>query len=98
LLPLFITASWLDKLPVRARARRRRVRPVKHAAPRVAAHVAIFVALIFLGWPLTGWHYLIDAIAGVLLAWIRYASVACASKLSRWVRLREALRKQGLSS
>ncbi len=44
---------------------------------RVAAVAfAIFVVVIFLGSVVTGWHYLIDAIAGVALASICYAAVA----------------------
>jgi len=37
---------------------------------------AIFTAIIFLGSVVTGWHYLIDSIAGLLLAAICYAAVA----------------------
>jgi hypothetical protein len=37
---------------------------------------ALFVAIIFLGSIITGWHYLIDAVAGVLLAWGAYAAAA----------------------
>jgi hypothetical protein len=37
---------------------------------------AIFTVVIFLGSIVTGWHYLIDAIAGLVLAAICYAAVA----------------------
>lgn len=36
----------------------------------------VFVVVIFLGSVVTGWHYLIDALAGVALAAICYAAVA----------------------
>ena len=37
---------------------------------------AIFTLIIFLGSMITGWHYLIDAIAGLALAFLAYAAVA----------------------
>jgi len=37
---------------------------------------AIFTVLIFLGSVVTGWHYLIDALAGLALAFVAYAAVA----------------------
>lgn len=41
-----------------------------------AAIFAVFAIVIFLGSLVTGWHYLIDAIAGVALALLAYAAVA----------------------
>lgn len=39
----------------------------------------VFLVLIFVGSVVTGWHYLIDSLAGLALAWICYAA---ASRLS----------------
>jgi len=48
----------------------------------------IFVVAIFLGSMITGWHYLIDAIAGVLLAAACYVLFARRARLRRWLELR----------
>ena len=48
-------------------------------APRLAARAilfAIFTLIIFLGSIVTGWHYLIDSIAGLALAFVAWAVVA----------------------
>jgi hypothetical protein len=37
---------------------------------------AVFAVIIFLGSVITGWHYLIDSIAGIILAFVCYAAVA----------------------
>jgi hypothetical protein len=48
----------------------------------------IFVLVILIGSVVTGWHYLIDGVAGILLALICYWAAARRFKLSRWLRLR----------
>ena len=48
----------------------------------------IFVVAIFLGSMITGWHYLIDGIAGVLLAVACYKLFARRARLPRWLELR----------
>jgi PAP2 superfamily len=48
---------------------------------------ALFVAVIFIGSMVTGWHYLIDAIAGVLLAWITYEIANRLYRVKRWAAL-----------
>jgi len=47
---------------------------------------AIFVVAIFLGSLITGWHYLIDAIAGVVLALGFYVVVARAYRMKEFLR------------
>ena len=49
--------------------------------------LAIFVLMIFLGAMITGWHYLIDLIAGMLLAWIVWAWTARRYGVIRFTRL-----------
>ena len=52
---------------------------------------AIFFVIIFLGSIITGWHYLIDSIAGVVLGWICYALAAGGHRIDRWLAIRRAL-------
>jgi hypothetical protein len=47
----------------------------------------VFVVIIFLGSIITGWHYLIDGLAGMLLAWACYAVTSRASRMKRWLDL-----------
>jgi hypothetical protein len=47
----------------------------------------IFAAAICLGSMITGWHYLIDALAGVLLAFACHAIFWRRARMSRWLRL-----------
>ena len=47
----------------------------------------IFAAAIFLGSMITGWHYLVDSLAGVLLALACYAIFWRRARMSRWLRL-----------
>jgi hypothetical protein len=49
---------------------------------------ALFTLTIFLGSMVTGWHYMIDGLAGAALAFACYAFSARAARLSRWLRLR----------
>lgn len=48
----------------------------------------IFAVAIFLGSMITGWHYLIDGIAGVALALVCYKASAGAAHIRRWLELR----------
>jgi membrane-associated phospholipid phosphatase len=48
----------------------------------------IFVLVIFLGSMITGWHFMIDALAGLMLGWGCYAVFARRSRLTRWLELR----------
>ena len=52
---------------------------------------AIFVLFIFLGSVITGWHYLIDAYAGLLLAAIAFGVTARIFRIGEWARLRRAV-------
>lgn len=47
----------------------------------------IFAAVIFLGSMITGWHYLVDSIAGLLLAWLCYRVAWRSARLDRWLAL-----------
>ncbi len=50
---------------------------------RIWGRVGFFMAsVVFVGSVLTGWHYLIDSIAGVLLGWGAYAA---AQPVRRWI-------------
>lgn len=49
---------------------------------RLAAHFS--VALIFVGSVVTGWHYLVDSIAGALLAWLCFRLGWTYYGLGRW--------------
>ncbi len=48
----------------------------------------IFVVFIFLGSMITGWHYFIDGVAGLLLAFACYKLFARRMRLDRWLELR----------
>ncbi|MFZ2492312.1 MAG: phosphatase PAP2 family protein [Thermoanaerobaculia bacterium] len=45
----------------------------------------IFFFMILLGSVVTGWHYLIDGIAGIVLAWAAYAAAGRLYGLDRWL-------------
>lgn len=47
----------------------------------------LFTLIIFLGSIVTGWHYLIDGIAGVMLAVICYAVAAREHRMARWLAI-----------
>ncbi len=53
----------------------------------------ICAVLIFIGSVVTGWHYLIDSIAGIALAVVCYAIVARTHRIGRWLALRPAMKK-----
>lgn len=48
---------------------------------------AIFAAAMFLGSMITGWHYLIDAIAGLVLAWLCWRLFWRRARMERFLRL-----------
>lgn len=48
----------------------------------------IFVVFIFLGSMITGWHYFVDGVVGILLALACYLPFARRAKLDRWLELR----------
>ena len=52
----------------------------------------IFVVAILVGSLITGWHYLIDGLAGMLLAWLCYALSARAHRMRRMFAIRLAAR------
>lgn len=52
----------------------------------------IFAATIFLGSMITGWHYLIDGVAGILLAYLCYRVFYRRAGIDRWLELRRARR------
>lgn len=47
-----------------------------------------FVLIIFLGSMITGWHYLVDGLAGLLLAMACYRIFSRRVRIRRWVELR----------
>ena len=48
---------------------------------------ALFVFVIFLGSMITGWHYMIDGLAGLLLAWLVWAATARRYRIVRFTHL-----------
>ncbi len=52
----------------------------------------VFLFVIFIGSMITGWHYLIDSLAGVALAACSFYGVARPMRLRRWQALRDARR------
>jgi hypothetical protein len=48
----------------------------------------VFVLLIFLGSMITGWHYMVDGLAGLALGWVCYAVFSRRARLRRWLELR----------
>jgi membrane-associated phospholipid phosphatase len=53
----------------------------------------IFTLFICIGSIVTGWHYLIDAIAGLVLAVFTYAAAARFHRFGRWLQLREIVNR-----
>jgi len=51
----------------------------------------IFAFVILIGSVVTGWHYLIDGIAGIVMAVVCYAAAASMWRIGEWLRLRKAL-------
>lgn len=47
----------------------------------------IFAAAIFLGSMITGWHYFIDAVAGLILAWLCWRTFWRRARMARFLRL-----------
>jgi hypothetical protein len=58
---------------------------------------AIFALVILLGSMMTGWHYLVDGLAGVLMAWLCYRIPWRRASLDRWIALREASSRRARS-
>lgn len=50
---------------------------------------AVFTLLIFIGSVVTGWHYLIDSIAGVALAFVAFLPFNYYYRINRWIHLRQ---------
>lgn len=50
----------------------------------------LFVVAIFIGSIITGWHYLVDGIAGFLLAWACFACSFRAHRIGRWLAIHDA--------
>lgn len=48
----------------------------------------VFVLMIFLGSMITGWHYLVDGLAGLVLGWGCFAIFSRRAHLRRWLELR----------
>ena len=53
----------------------------------------VFCVIIFIGSVVTGWHYLIDSLAGIVLAAGSYLVAARLWKVREWRRLRAATRR-----
>ncbi|HSP13257.1 MAG TPA: phosphatase PAP2 family protein [Thermoanaerobaculia bacterium] len=52
----------------------------------------IFTLVILIGSVVTGWHYLIDGIAGMAMAIVCYLAAAATWRLGEWLRMRAAIR------
>ncbi|HEX9161864.1 MAG TPA: phosphatase PAP2 family protein [Thermoanaerobaculia bacterium] len=53
----------------------------------------VFAFVILIGSVVTGWHYLIDGFAGILLAFVSYRAGAATWRIREWRRLRKALQR-----
>ena len=52
----------------------------------------VFTLIILIGSVVTGWHYLIDGVAGIVMAAIAYKAAVGLWRLREWLRLRKAMR------
>jgi hypothetical protein len=52
----------------------------------------VFALVILIGSVVTGWHYLIDGIAGIVMAAVAYKAASWNWNLREWLRLRKVLR------
>jgi hypothetical protein len=59
---------------------------VRRLAPRLGFVLLLTVGVLVVGSVVTGWHYLIDAVAGLAMAWGAYRLSARAWGLERWRR------------
>jgi len=59
---------------------------VRRLAPRLGFYVMLTVPVMFVGSIVTGWHYMIDSVAGLVMAWAAYRLATRASGLERWRR------------
>ena len=57
----------------------------------------VFAFLIFVGCVVTGWHYLVDAYAGIALALAGYLPAKRMWRIGRWVQLRDRIRARATS-
>lgn len=64
---------------------------VRLAARPFAVLFEIFAAIMFIASLATGWHYMVDSIAGALLALLFFAAVARIHRLHHWRKLRTRL-------
>jgi len=53
----------------------------------------VFTLLILIGSVVTGWHYLIDGIAGMIMAIVCYLAGAAMWRVGEWLRVRAAIQK-----
>jgi hypothetical protein len=56
----------------------------------------IFALLILIGSVVTGWHYLLDGIAGMVMAVLCYWAAASIWRIGEWLRLRKALARSAV--
>ncbi len=59
---------------------------VRRLAPWLGFILLLTVGILFVGSIVTGWHYLVDSLAGLLMAWAAYRLSARAWGLERWRR------------
>jgi len=53
----------------------------------------VFTLVILIGSVVTGWHYLIDGIAGMIMAIVCYLAGAAMWRVGEWLRVRAAIQK-----
>lgn len=56
----------------------------------------VFALVILIGSVVTGWHYLVDGVAGIILAVAAYKAAVIAWNMREWLRLRKALRPRSV--
>jgi membrane-associated phospholipid phosphatase len=59
---------------------------VRRLARPLGFALFLSVAILFVGTVVTGWHYLVDSLAGLAMAWVAYRLSARAWGLERWRR------------
>ena len=52
-----------------------------------------FTLIILIGSMITGWHYLVDGLAGMALAGLSYCIPASRWRIRRWATLRDVIRR-----
>ncbi|HSP35272.1 MAG TPA: phosphatase PAP2 family protein [Thermoanaerobaculia bacterium] len=53
----------------------------------------VFTLVILIGSVVTGWHYLIDGLAGMIMAIVCYLAGAATWRIREWLRVRAAIRR-----